>query len=63
MQQQLILWHTNQIWPLRIKWPGWLEQFEKTVHYIREKYPDIFIIADAKRGDIGNTSAMYAKTF
>ena len=41
---------------------GW-NSLEKTVHYIREKYPEIFIIADAKRGDIGNTSAMYAKTF
>lgn len=37
--------------------------FEKTVKYIRENYPDQFIIADAKRGDIGNTSAMYARTF
>lgn len=37
--------------------------FEKTVQYIRENYPDQFIIADAKRGDIGNTSAMYARTF
>ncbi|MDR1120417.1 MAG: orotidine-5'-phosphate decarboxylase [Dysgonamonadaceae bacterium] len=34
---------------------------EKTVSYIREKYPDQFIIADAKRGDIGNTSEMYAR--
>lgn len=34
-----------------------------TVKYIRRKYPEIFIIADAKRGDIGNTSKMYAKTF
>ncbi len=39
---------------------GWLA-FEKTVNYIRENYPDQFIIADAKRGDIGNTSAMYAR--
>ena len=39
---------------------GW-EAFEKTVRYIRENYPDQFIIADAKRGDIGNTSAMYAR--
>lgn len=39
---------------------GW-EAFEKTVNYIRENYPDQFIIADAKRGDIGNTSAMYAR--
>ena len=36
---------------------------EKTVSYLRENYPDQFIIADAKRGDIGNTSAMYARTF
>ena len=41
---------------------GW-EAFEKTVRYIRENYPDQFIIADAKRGDIGNTSAMYARSF
>ena len=41
---------------------GW-EQLEKTVHYIRLQYPDIFIIADAKRGDIGNTSELYAKAF
>lgn len=37
--------------------------FEKTVTYIRENYPDQFIIADAKRGDIGNTSEMYARSF
>ena len=41
---------------------GWLA-FEKTVAYIRQRYPDQFIIADAKRGDIGNTSEMYASTF
>lgn len=41
---------------------GW-NSLEKTVQYIRAKYPDIFVIADAKRGDIGNTSAMYARTF
>ncbi len=41
---------------------GWTS-FEKTCRYIREKHPDIFIIADAKRGDIGNTSAMYARAF
>ena len=41
---------------------GWIA-FEKTVKYIKENYPDQFIIADAKRGDIGNTSAMYARTF
>ena len=37
--------------------------FEKTVAYLRENYPDQFIIADAKRGDIGNTSEMYARSF
>ena len=37
--------------------------FEKTVKYLQEHYPNHFIIADAKRGDIGNTSAMYARTF
>ena len=41
---------------------GWIA-FEKTVAYLRENYPDQFVIADAKRGDIGNTSAMYARTF
>jgi len=41
---------------------GW-ESLQKTVEYIRSVTSDIFIIADAKRGDIGNTSAMYAKTF
>jgi orotidine-5'-phosphate decarboxylase len=41
---------------------GWIA-FEKTVNYIREHYPDQFIIADAKRGDIGNTSKLYARTF
>ncbi len=37
--------------------------FEKTIKYLKENYPNHFIIADAKRGDIGNTSAMYARTF
>lgn len=37
--------------------------FDKTVKYLNENYPHHFIIADAKRGDIGNTSAMYARTF
>lgn len=37
--------------------------FEKTIKYLQENYPDHFIIADAKRGDIGNTSSMYARTF
>jgi orotidine-5'-phosphate decarboxylase len=41
---------------------GWIS-LEMTVSYIRERYPDIFIIADAKRGDIGNTSNMYARAF
>jgi len=37
--------------------------FEKTVAYIRRQFPDQFIIADAKRGDIGNTSELYARSF
>ena len=41
---------------------GWIA-FEKTVKYIKQHYPDQFIIADAKRGDIGNTSTMYARSF
>ena len=41
---------------------GWMA-LEKTLAYIREHHPNQFIIADAKRGDIGNTSAMYARTF
>ncbi|RUT72969.1 orotidine-5'-phosphate decarboxylase [Ancylomarina longa] len=41
---------------------GW-RSLEKTVIYIKDNYPDIFLIADAKRGDIGNTSKMYASAF
>lgn len=41
---------------------GWMS-LEKTVAYIRQCYPDQFVIADAKRGDIGNTSEMYARSF
>jgi len=41
---------------------GWIT-LEKTVRYIKENYPEIFVIADAKRSDIGNTSRMYAKAF
>ena len=40
-----------------------MEAFEKTITYLKENYPQHFIIADAKRGDIGNTSKMYALTF
>ena len=41
---------------------GW-KAFEKTVRHLKENHPDQFIIADAKRGDIGNTSEMYARSF
>lgn len=41
---------------------GWMS-LQKTINYINENYPEIFTIADAKRGDIGNTSSMYAKAF
>jgi len=43
-------------------WQGW-HSLEKTVEYIKKKYPEIFLIADAKRGDIGNTSNLYARAF
>ncbi len=38
-----------------------IDQLKKTIRYIRKNYPDLLIIADAKRGDIGNTSKMYAR--
>jgi orotidine-5'-phosphate decarboxylase len=41
---------------------GWIS-LEMTVNYLHERFPEIFIIADAKRGDIGNTSKMYAQAF
>jgi orotidine-5'-phosphate decarboxylase len=41
---------------------GWIS-LEATANYIKDNYPDILVIADAKRGDIGNTSKMYAKAF
>ncbi|BAO74592.1 orotidine-5'-phosphate decarboxylase [Winogradskyella sp. PG-2] len=41
---------------------GW-RALEKTINYLNENHPDIYTIADAKRGDIGNTSSMYAKAF
>jgi len=41
---------------------GW-KSLEKTIQYLNTNYPEIYTIADAKRGDIGNTSTMYAKAF
>lgn len=41
---------------------GW-RALKKTIEYLNSNHPDIFTIADAKRGDIGNTSTMYAKAF
>ncbi|MBJ2176240.1 orotidine-5'-phosphate decarboxylase [Aureibaculum sp. A20] len=41
---------------------GW-QSLEKTIHYLNQNYPEIFTIADAKRGDIGNTSTRYAKAY
>ncbi len=43
-------------------WQGW-QSLEKTVRYVRENHPGTFLIADAKRGDIGNTSGLYARAF
>lgn len=39
---------------------GW-QVLVDTIHYIKEQHPQCFIILDAKRGDIGNTSALYAR--
>ena len=41
---------------------GW-QSLERTIQYIRVNHPEVFVIADAKRGDIGNTSQMYARSF
>ncbi|WP_179345613.1 orotidine-5'-phosphate decarboxylase [Winogradskyella ursingii] len=41
---------------------GW-QALEKTINYLNENYPELYTIADAKRGDIGNTSSMYANAF
>lgn len=41
---------------------GW-KSLQKTVNYLKENHPEIFVIMDAKRGDIGNTSTRYAKAF
>ena len=41
---------------------GW-ESLERTIEYLNSQYPEVFTIADAKRGDIGNTSRMYAEAF
>ena len=41
---------------------GW-QSLEKTINYLNQNYPEVFTIADAKRGDIGNTSKMYAEAF
>ncbi len=38
-------------------------QLQRSAEYIKENYPDIFLIADAKRGDIGNTAKLYARAF
>jgi orotidine-5'-phosphate decarboxylase len=43
--------------------PNGLIALEKSLKYIRNNHPDLFVIADAKRGDIGNTSALYARAF
>jgi orotidine-5'-phosphate decarboxylase len=48
---------------LRVLWARRYERVVKTINYLRGAYPKHFIIADAKRGDIGNTSTMYAKSF
>jgi orotidine-5'-phosphate decarboxylase len=60
--QQSIAFKPNLAFYESLGLSGW-KSLEKTIAYINEKYPEIFTIADAKRGDIGNTSKMYAKAF
>lgn len=61
-QQYTVAYKPNVAFYESMGVPGWLT-LEKTVRYIRDNYPDLFVIADAKRGDIGNTSKMYARAF
>lgn len=61
-QQYCIAYKPNTAFYECLGTKGW-QSLEKTVKYIKDNYPDQFIIADAKRGDIGNTSLMYAKAF
>ena len=60
--QYAIAYKPNQAYYECLGTKGW-QALEKTVRYLREHHPDQFIIADAKRGDIGNTSRMYARRF
>ncbi|WP_372931678.1 orotidine-5'-phosphate decarboxylase [Mariniphaga sediminis] len=60
--QYTVAYKPNLAFYESLGWQGW-ESLEKTVEYVRENYPEIFLIADAKRGDIGNTSNLYARAF
>ena len=64
MQHTIYVWLINPIllFMKLMGLKGW-KSLEKTINYLNEKHPEIFTIADAKRGDIGNTSSMYAKAF
>lgn len=57
-----VAFKTNTAFYESAGWEGW-KCLEETVSYIRNRYPDHFLIADAKRGDIGNTAREYARTF
>lgn len=63
MPQLLTVSLTSRIWLSTKAWVSKVGFLLKDHQYLNENYPDQFIIADAKRGDIGNTSAMYARTF
>ncbi len=60
--QYCIAYKPNIAFYESLGYKGWIS-LEKTINYLNEKYPNVFTIADAKRGDIGNTSQMYAKAF
>jgi orotidine-5'-phosphate decarboxylase len=62
VQQYCVAFKPNLAFYESLGAEGWTS-LEKTVHYIRRQYPEQFIIADAKRGDIGNTASLYARAF
>ncbi len=61
-QQYAVAYKPNTAFYEALGAKGW-ESLKKTAEYIKKNYPGIFLIADCKRGDIGNTCKMYAKTF
>ena len=61
-QQYTVAYKPNTAFYEALGAKGWIS-LQKTAEYIKKNYPGIYLIADCKRGDIGNTCKMYAKTF